>query len=273
MLDRSARSHSPRHSQAGVVRTIVVSGLDRNPCCGTHVPSLSLIQAVHIHPLTTPHSSTTRRLHFFASTRVFTHLRTQALLVAAASRAMGGVAPEAIPERTAQLVETSKAADKSLKLIKTELAEGLAKGLRERLAQEKVVFDAREGSDAGTVGTDFLGVIGAGAVPAAPAPEGCLLILSGSQTPFLVCMLSFPFISHPSLTRAQANGGTSSLYLAGAPALVASFGERIKQAPIFQGRVKGGGARGRWQAKIEGAFGPGEKAWVEAAVEELRKEL
>lgn len=53
--------------------------------------------------------------------------------------------------------------------------------------------------------------------------------------------------------------------------MVITFGERIKQAGVFQGRVKGGGAKGRWQAKVEGAFGQEEKSWIEGVVRELNE--
>lgn len=71
----------------------------------------------------------------------------------------------------------------------------------------------------------------------------------------------------------QTNG-QSALHLSGTPSLVSAFGERVKQASIFAGgRVKGGGAKGKWQAKVEGTFGPAEQAWVESALQEIRESL
>jgi hypothetical protein len=67
-------------------------------------------------------------------------------------------------------------------------------------------------------------------------------------------------------------GSTSSLLLAGPVALVTAFGDRIKKAELFKGRVKGGGAKGRWQAKVEGQFGIGEKEWIEATLKQLSQE-
>lgn len=68
--------------------------------------------------------------------------------------------------------------------------------------------------------------------------------------------------------------GGHSVHLSGTPSLVAAFGERIKQAAVFAGRIKGGGAKGKWQAKLSGgAFGMAEQAWVETALDEMRTGL
>lgn len=46
---KSSRS-IPKDYEGGVVRTVCINGVDRNPCCGTHTPSLALLQALHIIP-------------------------------------------------------------------------------------------------------------------------------------------------------------------------------------------------------------------------------
>ena len=208
---------------------------------------------MHIFPQTTPHTSTTRRLHFLTSTRLAHHLTTTSNLLTSLSLSLGSCPPADLPDRVSQLAESARTAEKGLKGVKAELAALIGQSLKGRFAAgtTEVVFSHREAPLAdGTTDTFFLSAVSAEVFPSPPTTDQ-LLILSGTPTP------------------AGAAGSTSALHLSGSPALVAAFGERVKQAELFKGRVKGGGAKGKWQAKVEGPFGGVERTWVEGVVEEL----
>lgn len=90
-----------------------------------------------------------------------------------------------------QLSEASRNNERGLKGVKAELGKMVGRELKGRFAggETKVVWEHREaGSSEGTTGTDFLGVIAAEVGLGVGEEEPKLLVLSGSQTPFVVSL-------------------------------------------------------------------------------------
>lgn len=145
---------------------------------------------------TTPHSTTTRRLHFYTSSRLSHHLHSTALLLAQTSALLSGATPDAFPERIAQLTDANKTNHAAAKGLRSELAALLGAGLRERLEQGSGrVYEHRDAGGETSGGTDFLGLV-AGVVfpPAASKGEevkGKLLVLSACPAPFTVRLFAF----------------------------------------------------------------------------------
>ncbi|CDZ97893.1 Predicted metal-dependent hydrolase, contains AlaS domain [Phaffia rhodozyma] len=250
---RKSSKSMPKDYEGGVVRTVVIDGVDRNPCCGTHVPYLSLLQSLHIIPTTTPHSSTTRRLYFLTSARLTLYIQKSTLLLSSLSTVLGGASAETLPARVEALVESSKSTDKALKSIKNELAGLIAKDIKaDRKGEGEWIKVVHREANEGTTGLDFLGAVSTAIWDDLTKGEKGLLILSAMPTPFVAT-------------------STSTLHLSGTPELVSAFGEAIKQVDIFKGRIKGGGAKGRWQAKVEGKLGEEEVAVLNNAALSLRK--
>lgn len=140
---------------------------------------------MHLLPQTTPHTSTTRRLYFVTSGRLATFTRASSTVLAAVSAALGGAPSAMLPERIAALSDGSKAADKNVKALKTELAELVGAGLKTALdsaTTKGLVYQHRDAASDASAGTDFLGAVSLAAIPtpAAETEPGRLLVLSAS---------------------------------------------------------------------------------------------
>lgn len=150
----------------------------------------------------------------------------------------------------------------------------MGEGLKKRMAAEgEKVWEHRDAGAETTGGTDFLGLVAGVVFPPGADTAGKLLVLSASPVPFTVslppALSEFRLDADARVWRLSQPGSTSTLYLAGDNALVSAFGEKVKSSEAFKGRVKGGGARGRWQAKIDGALAPGEQATLRDLVASL----
>ncbi|KAF8639897.1 hypothetical protein AX17_001149 [Amanita inopinata Kibby_2008] len=120
----------PDDYTGGVKRVVVIDGIDRNPCCGTHLPSIHNLQLFLLpHTEALSRSSTTSaRLYFLSGSRLIVHLTsTHGLLTHAASILSCG-AP-LVPERVEQVVEERKRAVKRVADLELELARRVANKL------------------------------------------------------------------------------------------------------------------------------------------------
>lgn len=68
-LERSnaATKSLPKDYSDGYLRDITIDQVDKGPCCGTHLPSLSFLNALHILPTTISHNKSTVRQYFLVS--------------------------------------------------------------------------------------------------------------------------------------------------------------------------------------------------------------
>ncbi|KAH9977702.1 ThrRS/AlaRS common domain-containing protein [Lactifluus volemus] len=129
----------PRDYTGGVHRMVIIEGVDRTPCCGTHLPDLSSLQLFLLPPPTT--SSTTSsssagpsRHYFLAGPRLLNYLGSvQSLLTRSAGVLSCG--PPELPERVALVVDESKRREKRVDDLERELAGVLGRQLAEEMVQ------------------------------------------------------------------------------------------------------------------------------------------
>jgi misacylated tRNA(Ala) deacylase len=123
----------PRDYSGGVHRMVIIDRVDRTPCCGTHLPSLSTLQ-LFLFPSPPASSTASFRHYFLAGPRLLSHLAaTQALLTRTAGLLSCG--PPETPERVALVVDESKRREKRVEDLERELAGVLGRQLTEEMAQ------------------------------------------------------------------------------------------------------------------------------------------
>lgn len=181
-----------------------------------------------------------------------------------ASRTLSAAA-KAVGYGRADLVERLERAE----VVKKETADSL-KGLRAELAKlvgEQAVKAGKEGKsivlvereEKGTHDFDWLSLVGATYLESISASGQ----KTDGKTPFspLIILTS-------SITPAPATNQTLLLIQSSDNDLAKLVNERIKAA--LAGRVKGGGARGRYMSKIDGKWGKVEKDVLAKVVDDLR---
>jgi len=101
---RAAERGLPEDYTGGVNRIVTIDGVDRNPCCGTHLPSLHNLQLFLLpHTEALSRSATTSaRLYFLAGPRLIAHLTASHALLQQSSALLSCGAP-LLPARLAQL--------------------------------------------------------------------------------------------------------------------------------------------------------------------------
>ncbi|KAF9534882.1 alanyl-tRNA synthetase domain-containing protein [Crepidotus variabilis] len=126
----------PTDYTGGVKRVVVIDGVDRNPCCGTHLPSLYNLQLFIIpHTEALSRSSTTSaRLYFLCGPRLITYLTSTHNLLTSTSTILSCGVP-LVPDRVAQVVEERKRVDKRATDVEQELARMIAKKIYTKVAE------------------------------------------------------------------------------------------------------------------------------------------
>ncbi|KAJ7638771.1 ThrRS/AlaRS common domain-containing protein [Roridomyces roridus] len=120
----------PEDYTGGVNRVVVIDGVDRNPCCGTHLPTLNNLQLFILpHTDALSRSSTTvARLYFLAGPRLINHLvSTHNNLISTAAILSCGT-PQ-VPERVSQVIDDRKNSTRRAEDLELELAKHLASDL------------------------------------------------------------------------------------------------------------------------------------------------
>jgi misacylated tRNA(Ala) deacylase len=123
----------PTDYSGGVHRMVIIDGIDRTPCCGTHLPTLSTLQ-LFLFPSPTSSSATSFRHYFLAGPRLLNHLGSVQALLTRTAGALSCGAPET-PERVTLVVEESKRREKRVDDLERELAGSLGRQLAEEMAQ------------------------------------------------------------------------------------------------------------------------------------------
>lgn len=231
----------PSDYTGGVKRVVVIDGVDRNPCCGTHLPTLHNLQLFLIpHTDALARSSTnSARLYFLAGPRLITHLSTtHALLTSTASTLNCGV-PQ-VPERVIQVVDERKKAEKRVEDLEIELAsrlaDDLAKDFVEKTEEGKLFISSIHRTDDSGTALAFLSSVSTSFVNALSASPN-------KESPYLVVLSSSP--------SSQKITGTSVVLIFGSDdKMVKQAGEGLK-AKLG---VKGGGKGPRWSGKFVGVW-------------------
>ncbi|EJD01246.1 alanyl-tRNA synthetase domain-containing protein [Fomitiporia mediterranea MF3/22] len=127
---RSVGKALPSDYTGGVKRTIIIDGVDRNPCCGTHLPSLHNLQ-LFLLPQTESlarGSTSTSRLFFLCGPRLHEHLATTHALLTETAGIMSCGIP-LVPARVSQVIEERRRVDRRAEELEFELARVVADGL------------------------------------------------------------------------------------------------------------------------------------------------
>ena len=111
---------------------VIIDGVDRTPYCGTHLPTLSMLQ-VFLFPSPTS-SPTSFRHYFLAGPRLLNHLSTVQSLLTRTSGILS-CGPLETPERVALVVEESKRREKCVEDLERELAGVLSRQLADEMAR------------------------------------------------------------------------------------------------------------------------------------------
>lgn len=185
---RSVGKALPDDYTGGVKRVIVIDGVDRNPCCGTHLPSIKNLQLFllpHTEALTRSNTTSTR-LYFLAGPRLITHLTSTHSLLTATSSLLSCGAP-LVPDRVALVVEERKKAEKRSQDVEEELAKYIAADLRSELdkAEAATPFVKHvHRTDDSSSALAFLSTISTHLVGSAPQDKTYLVVLSSSPVLF-----------------------------------------------------------------------------------------
>ncbi|KAF5331677.1 hypothetical protein D9611_007716 [Ephemerocybe angulata] len=229
----------PEDYTGGVKRVVVIDGVDRNPCCGTHLPSIHNLQLFLLpHTEALSRSSTTNaRLYFLAGPRLITYL-TSTHNIAARTSAIMSCGPPLLPERVSQVVEERKKVEKRVNDLEAELAEQIAKTV---LADQAT--KAGEGLVATHLhrvedSTNALGFLSSVASAVSSKAEKYL-----SSRPYLFVLSSTPS------TQTQ-NTSSVVLVIGSDDKIVKQIGDALK----VKVGIKGGGKGPRWSGKYTGVW-------------------
>ncbi|KAI0268181.1 hypothetical protein BC834DRAFT_968391 [Gloeopeniophorella convolvens] len=232
----------PEDYTGGVHRMVIIDGVDRTPCCGTHLPTLSTLQ-LFLFPSPTASTSFGPSRHFFlAGPRLLNHLGTvQSLLTRTAGVLSCGL-PEA-PERVAVVVEESKRREKRVDDLEREVAGSLGRQLAEEMLQWRAA--GGEGEWVKCVGrTDD-----------SPTVQGFLQAITLafashiSNQPDAARRYTLLLVSSPS---SQTSSSTTIVMLFGSDdKRVKAVGDELRKQ--FS-TLRGGGKGNRWSGKSVGVW-------------------
>lgn len=229
---RTSSKGIPEDYTGGVKRTVIIDGVDRNPCCGTHAPSLHNLQLFllpHTDSLARGSSTSTARLYFLCGPRLVTYLTSTHTALTAVSSTMSCGAPQA-PERVAQVVDERRRAVKRVEDVELELAGYIARELLAAPGDDAVVLHRHRADDSANP-LGFLTAIST-AFMAEAASRLYTVVLSSS----------------PSM---QTSASTTVVMVFG------SDDKRVKEVgEALKARlgVKGGGKGSRWSGKFTGVW-------------------
>ena len=123
----------PSDYTGGVHRMVIIDGVDRTPCCGTHLPTLASLQ-LFLFPVSPSSSSGPSRHYFVAGPRLLNHLGSVQSLLTRTTAVLSCGPPE-LPDRIAIVVEESKRREKRVDDLERELAGVLGVQLAEEMIQ------------------------------------------------------------------------------------------------------------------------------------------
>ncbi|KAF8195948.1 hypothetical protein K438DRAFT_1968417 [Mycena galopus ATCC 62051] len=241
----------PEDYTGGVHRVVEIHGVDRNPCCGTHLPSLNNLQLFILpHTDALSRSATTvARLNFLAGPRLIAHLASSHNYLTSTSAILSCGTPQ-VPERVQQVVDERKSGTKRVEDVELELAKYIAVDLCRDMQGSDGLFKkhVHRMDDSATTLT-FLTAISAAFSDA--------LTKSGTETPYLIVLSSSP--------TAQLQTNTNVVFILG------SDDKRVKEvgdALKTKLGVKGGGKGLKWSGKLAGIWKNGKD---DVLVEEILK--
>lgn len=232
-----------------MIRHCNIDGIDRNACCGTQCPDLSIIGFLHVLPPSTPWAATepsskaATRLYFVAGPRAVEHLSAASRSLSQAGQAIA-VGRELVVERVTRLEANRYDTAEKEKALRQELAKTVGEAAVAR--RERIVHVHR--TTAATHDFEFLNAIAAAYFVAITEAEFAAQCdgQDGSDKTLTLIVTSAPSGVTPALLLVQSRDDATGKALF----------EDIKAAltGTDKARVKGGGARGRFMAKIDGKW-------------------
>ncbi|KAH8106013.1 hypothetical protein BXZ70DRAFT_886899 [Cristinia sonorae] len=234
---RSVGKSLPADYTGGVKRTVIIDRVDRNPCCGTHLPSLNNLQ-LFLLPQTEGLCravTTSARLYFLAGPRLITYLTSTHSLLTSTSLILSCGAPQ-VPERVQQVVGDRKKATKRVEDLESELAISIGRDLAATYsgAGSTTVLHKHRIDDASNP-IAFLTAISFAFAEALPG--------SGTPPPYLLILSSSP--------SAQTTSSTTVIILFGSDEKnVKEVGNALRASL----NIKGGGKGTRWSGKFTGVW-------------------
>ncbi|KAF5363640.1 hypothetical protein D9756_000669 [Leucocoprinus leucothites] len=236
----------PEDYTGGVKRVVVIDGVDRNPCCGTHLPSIHNLQLFllpHTESLSrrdgNSGSTTTVRLYFLCGPRLIHHLtNTHTLLTSTASILSSGL--PVVPERVQQVVDERRKADKRVGDVESELAGWIGRGLIDELI--------RDTQDGAGLWKKHLHRTDDSSNPLGFLSSIAFAISDGTKdksvtSPYLIILTSSPSAQVP-------NSQSTVLVIGSDDKKVKEAGDALK-AKLG---IKGGGKGPRWSGKLSGVW-------------------
>jgi len=228
----------PADYTGGVMRVVVIDRIDRNPCCGTHWPSLHNLQLFLVPQTETlaRSNTTSARLYFYVGPRLIECLTNTHKQLTATAATLSCGAPQ-VPVRVEQVIDERKKAEKRVGDLESELAKYIANGIAEEMGQTSgsvYVKHVHRVDDSGNP-LGFLSAITTAFLVAARAESQYLLILSSTPS-------------------SQSATGTNVLLMSG------SAEKHVKEAGVLlkeRLNTKGGGKGTRWSGKLIGVWKAG----------------
>ncbi|KAN0126766.1 ThrRS/AlaRS common domain containing protein [Russula decolorans] len=231
----------PTDYSGGVHRMVIIDGIDRTPCCGTHLPTLSTLQ-LFLFPSPTSSSATSFRHYFLAGPRLLNHLGSVQALLTRTAGALSCGAPET-PERVTLVVEESKRREKRVDDLERELAGSLGRQLAEEMAQWRAA--GGEGEWARCLSRTDDSQTARALLQAVTLAFAAYVPKQADTT----CQFTLLLVSSPS---SQTPSSTSVIMLFGAEEnRVKTVSDELKKQ--FK-TLKGGGKGCRWSGKFVGVW-------------------
>ncbi|CAO3598102.1 unnamed protein product [Absidia cylindrospora] len=131
----------------GVIRTIEIEGLDKNPCCGTHISHLGHLQSVKLLHTETIRGGNTR-LYFVFGQRVLANLGELYDLSRQLTKSLS-VAPQDFMDSVQRLQLQLRTQTKMVKKWQTQMAAYAVKDLQEQLAHNALALVYDEEGEGG----------------------------------------------------------------------------------------------------------------------------
>ncbi|GAA5886821.1 hypothetical protein JCM6882_005900 [Rhodosporidiobolus microsporus] len=244
-----------------VQRTVLIDNLDENPCCGTHLPSLTHLRQLFISPFTTSIRGTNARVYFAFGTRALTHLSSTHTHAREAALAVGCAVPD-LTEKVKGLVVARTDATRREKRLKEELAGWVGRDVVEKAKEAEAenggtLALALLREDDATNALDFLTAV-AGEV-------GTRLSVATSSDKDKRQLFLLASGATPGSQTAAASGGAVLIF--GSEELVSAAGKKVVET-FGKERVKGGG-KGRWQGKVTGRWENGDELLLKKILKEV----
>ncbi|KAJ7368257.1 ThrRS/AlaRS common domain-containing protein [Mycena albidolilacea] len=227
----------PEDYTGGVNRVVIIDGVDRNPCCGTHLPSLNNLQ-IFILPHTdalSRSSTTVARLNFLTGPRLIAHLASSHNHLTSTAAILSCGTPQ-VPERVQQVVDDRKSGTKRIEDVELELAKYIAADLSQDVQGTDGLFKKHvHRTDDSATALTFLTAISSAFSDA--------LNKSGTEAPYLIVLSSSP--------SAQLPTNTNVVFILGSDdKRVKEVGDALKSKL----GVKGGGKGLKWSGKFVGIW-------------------